>query len=39
MSEDILQIDENEWNGLIEWGCEMMRKFENTFSRFLSRCP
>jgi hypothetical protein len=38
MSEDILQIDENEWNGLIEWGCEMMRKFENTFSRFLSRC-
>ena len=36
---NILQIDENEWNELIEWGCEMMRKFENTFSRFLSKCP
>ena len=39
MSGNILQIDENEWNELIEWGCEMMRKFENTFSRFLSKCP
>ncbi|ACV25324.1 DUF4268 domain-containing protein [Methanocaldococcus fervens] len=38
MSGNILQIDKNEWNELIEWGCETMKKFENTFSGFLSRC-
>lgn len=38
MSGDILQIDESEKSELLEWGKEMMKRFETTFSRYLRVC-
>jgi len=38
MSGNILQIDEAEKSELLNWGAEVMRKFERVFSKYLPKC-